>query len=260
MSTDSVADDCSTDGEEINQTRGAQITNRRTASGEMYANIAKAIVDQMSLTQDTMETMSKHGTRSHFWEDVGRTCREMGKKLNPKNLYSIWRQNRGNMQQIVSALLSRSPGSEKLRKATNLSKSDQKLSSVNKTTQETPSTRKKLELTFKRNRKSLTLPINQDRRENFEKFATKPIFVLQDGEEKNGDNETDKESVNKKDCQDDKRSDNHENVALDHAAFDTMSPEQRSSVNQSSHSATIDLMGTPWLDHVAVQHETFGKS
>lgn len=142
MSTDSVADDCSTDGEEINQTRGAQITNRRTASGEMYANIAKAIVDQMSLTQDTMETMSKHGTRSHFWEDVGRTCREMGKKLNPKNLYSIWRQNRGNMQQIVSALLSSSPGSEKLRKATNLSKSDQKLSSVNKTTQETPSTRK----------------------------------------------------------------------------------------------------------------------
>lgn len=142
MSTDSVADDCSTDGEEINQTRGAQITNQRTASGEMYANIAKAIVDQMSLTQDTMETMSKHGTRSHFWEDVGRTCREMGKKLNPKNLYSIWRQNRGNMQQIVSALLSSSPGSEKLRKATNLSKSDQKLSSVNKTTQETPSRRK----------------------------------------------------------------------------------------------------------------------
>lgn len=117
-----------------------------------------------------------------------------------------------------------------------------------------------MELTFKRNRKSLTLPINQDRRENFEKFATKPIFVLQDGEEENGDNETDKESVNEKDCQDDKRSDNHENVALDHAAFDTLSPEQRSSVNQSSHSATIDLMETPWLDHVAVQHETFGKS
>ena len=350
MSTDSVADECSTDGEEMNPTRGAQMTNRRTVSGKMYADIAKAIVAQMSLTHDTIESISKHESRSEFWEEVRKTCCKTGKKMDPKTLYFIWRQNRGNMKQIVSALLSSSPGSEKLPEVTKLS--HRILPSVTKTNQETPSTRKvrakkvtpegfintekvfarqkktssndpnkdcaickqenddvgsdeiqwimcdicrlwyhctcleidnealpyiydkdkskkvkfhcgasncesnKLELTFKRNRKFLNLPINQERRKNLEKFAAKPIFVHRGEEKKDNDSgPVDKESDKVNDCPD-TSSDNNENKAFDRVAFDALSLEERTSVNGSPDGPTIDLMESARLDRAPMQHET----
>ena len=99
--------------EKVCYSRKVKSLSGRTPDGEMYNRLAEGIAVYLKATTASVASITGKSYRDPVWEEIASSVGDHPALKHRKRLHMIWKQNRGNIQTLVSSLIDNQSSEQK---------------------------------------------------------------------------------------------------------------------------------------------------